>query len=344
MTIIIALIFAHMVTRAWDEARAQSAEARQRAADRREEARQRRQEARERRDEARAARAERLDHARQYGPSDPLWWVWAAGWTVAATVSGAGAAAVGARDGARIGARQGYRIGKERAAARAARKRAEHDAYQRGRTDGATATGERQAEDAVTVEPCPICGALLPNPAACTCTRRRARRGTPRPGPSTGPAADRADEVVDGEVVDDPPHQTRAADEPEIVDAEVVDDPNTRTTEIERTGEMAQITSGMSGGDGEGYGSTVTSLTEIKTLLQQVSEIVNDLGDTLVSRQVDAETTGGVSELDDHLQAAVTVLEQTLRHAQDRHEPVAAAIAGAGGSTQIAQTDWYDDL
>lgn len=332
MTVIIALILAHMVTRAWDEARARSAEARQRVADRREEARERRQ-------AARAARSKRLQTARRGGPSDPLWWVWAAGWTAAATVSGVTAAVIGARDGARAGARQGYRIGKERAAARAARKRRERDAYERGRADAATAAGERQAEDAVTVEPCPHCGALLPDPAACTCTHRR----TTRPGPSQGPDAGTTKaEVIDGEVIDGPPPQSRA-DEPDVVDAEIVDDPTTRT-EIERTGQMAQITSGLSGGDGEGYASTITALTEIKGLLQQVSEIVTDLGDTLVSRRVDAETTGGISDMDDHLQAAVQAAEQTLKHATEKHEPVAAAIAGAGGSSQIAETDWYDDL
>ncbi len=326
MTIIIALIVAHMVTRAWDESKARSAEARQRVADRREEARQRRQ-------EARAARAERLETARRYGPSDPLWWLWAAGWAVAATASGTAAAVVGAREGARLGARQGYQIGQEKAAARAARKRREHDAYQRGRADAATAAGEREAEDAVPVEPCRHCGALLPNPAACAC-QASGRRPDPAAEATTT-------EVIDGEAIDDPPpHQTRAQ-EPDVADADIVDDPNTHT---ERNGEMAQITSGISGGDSEGYASTVTAMTEIKNLLQQVSEIVTDLGDTLVSRKVDQETTGGISDMDDHIQAAVQAAEQTLKHAQDKHEPVAAAIAGAGGSDQIAETDWYDDL
>lgn len=332
MTIIIALIVAHMVTRAWDESKARSAEARQRVADRRDEARQRRK-------EARKARAARLDAARKYGPSDPLWWLWAAGWAVAATVRGTTAAVAGARDGARLGAREGYRLGQEKAAARAARRRREHDAYQKGRADGAAAAGQRQAEDAVTVEPCPHCGALLPDPAACTCQTPR----TTRPGPAADPPGDTA-EVIDAETVDGPPpHQTRA-DEPDIVDAEIVDDDPDNSTTSGRTDEMAQITSGMSGGDGEGYASTITALNEIKALLQQVSEIVTDLGDTLVSRKVDAETTGGVSDMDDHLQAAVQAAEQTLAHAQSKHEPVAAAIAGAGGSSQIAETDWYDDL
>src|SRR5690606_2581616 len=168
MTVIIALVAAHMITRAWDEARARSAEARQRVADRREEARQRRQEARE-------ARAERLQTARRGGPSDPLWWVWAAGWTVAAAAAGTVAAVAGARDGARLGAQHGYRLGKERAAARAARKRREHDAYERGRAAAADAAGERRAADAVTVEPCPHCGALLPDPAACKIGRAACR-------------------------------------------------------------------------------------------------------------------------------------------------------------------------
>ncbi|MGI5208961.1 hypothetical protein ACQEU6_46285 [Spirillospora sp. CA-108201] len=329
MTIIIALIVAHIVTRAWDESKARGAEARQRVADRRDEARQRRQEARE-------ARAERLETARRYGPSDPLWWVWATGWAAAATVSAVGAGVVGARDGARLGARDGYRIGKEKAASRAARKRGEHDAYERGRAAGAEDAGERLADDAVTVEPCPRCGTLLPDPAACDC------RPTRRPTNGPGPAEDRPPNTG-GDTSGDftAPFQDRAdKPEPEVIDAEVVGDFTTN----ERNGDMAQLTSGMSGGDGEGYGSTITALNEIKALLQQVSDVVTDLGDTLVSRKVDSETTSGVCDVDDHLQAAVQAVEHTLKHAQDKHEPVAAAIAGAGGSGQIAETDWYDDL
>ncbi|MEV3927033.1 hypothetical protein [Actinomadura coerulea] len=333
MTIIIALIVAHIVTRAWDESKARSAEARQRVEDRREEARQRRL-------QARAARSKRLQTARRDGPSDPLWWLWAAAWTVAAAAAGTAAAVAGAREGAQLGARQGYQLGREKAAARAARKRAEHDAYERGRTAAAGDAGQRLADDAVTVEPCPRCGALLPDPAACGCRTARTHRptgsGRPTQDPFQDPFRD-AGGAAGGDFTD--PYQTRA-DEPEVIDAEVIGDYTTN----ERNDEMAQITSGMSGGDGEGYSSTITALNEIKALLQQVSDVVTDLGDTLVSRRVDSETTSGVSDVDDHLQAAVQAVEHTLKHAQDKHEPVAAAIAGAGGSGQIAETDWYDDL
>lgn len=336
MEIIIAMVVATMVTRAIDESKARAAEARQRVAERREEARRRRQ-------AARAARSDRLDTARDSGPSDPLWWVWATGWTVAATVSGTAAAVTGARDGARTGVAEGYRLGRERAWQRQARRRREKAAYNNGRHAG---QAEREAarpagggphdsapggaQDApgggagpgeVPVEPCPRCGAYVADPGACPCP-------------------------IDAEVIDDHGGPASPAPPPwdaEIVDAEIVDDPTTNNARKEE-GPMAQITSGYTGGDGEGYASTITALTEIKQLLQQMNEIVTDLGDTLTSKDVDTQTTGGVSDLDDHLQAAVQVTEQTLTHAQDRHEPVAAAISGAGGSGEIAQTDWYDDL
>ncbi|RFU42844.1 hypothetical protein DZF91_04385 [Actinomadura logoneensis] len=111
-----------------------------------------------------------------------------------------------------------------------------------------------------------------------------------------------------------------------MIDAEIVDDPNTNTNTDGRTPQMRELTSGLSGGDGEGYASTISALEQIKALLQQVSEVVNDLGDTLTAH------TG------------LTVVEQTLTHAQAAHEPIAAAIAAAGGSDKVAETRWYDDL
>lgn len=336
MDIIIALVVASMITRAIDEAKAKSSEARQRVADRREDARRRRE-------KARAARSKRLETAHDAGPSDPLWWLWAAGWMVAAAASGTAAAAVGARDGARVGAREGYRIGKEKSAQRQARRRRERAAYDKGRADAAA---EQEARW-VPLKPCPACGTLTADPASCDCrtTTRRTDRRAPEPGPGPVPRrapgpAPRPDQPRIDHERDSAPGDAPAAD---VDAAEGPVHSTTHTTE--RNNEMVrQITSGLSGGDGDGYASTIAALSEVSNLLKQVSEVVNDLGDTLVARKVDSTTTDGINELDDHLQATVNLANEIREHAQSKHEPVATSIAAAGGSSEIAEATWYDDL
>ncbi|RFU39108.1 hypothetical protein DZF91_24130, partial [Actinomadura logoneensis] len=95
MELIIAVVLATMISRAWEESRAQ---ARTKWEQARAAAAERRADAEERRSKAAAARNRR---ARRSGPSDPLWWVWATGWTAAAAVRGTVAAVQGARQGAR---------------------------------------------------------------------------------------------------------------------------------------------------------------------------------------------------------------------------------------------------
>lgn len=102
--------------------------------------------------------------------------------------------------------------------------------------------------------------------------------------------------------------------------------------------------SGLSGGDGEGYASTITAMEQTEGLLGRVNEVVQDLGDTLTAKSVDAVTTGYLSELDDHLQHCVDTANKARTHAEEMHEPIANAVAGAGGSQNVADTDWYDDL
>ncbi len=107
---VIAMVLAAGVTHAWQTGtrRCQAAwtDARRRAEERgatRERARQHRV----------RARRSRFATARSTGPRDPLWWIYAAGWLIAATASATGAGLVGLYTGARAGSRAGYRIGRE---------------------------------------------------------------------------------------------------------------------------------------------------------------------------------------------------------------------------------------
>lgn len=101
--------------------------------------------------------------------------------------------------------------------------------------------------------------------------------------------------------------------------------------------------SNLSGGDGEGYVSTIALLTQVGQLLDHVDGVMNDLGDTIASKHVDNTTIQGVSDVEDNLQAASNRCGELLKHVQAKHEEVAVAVAGAGGSTEVADTDWYDN-
>lgn len=98
----------------------------------------------------------------------------------------------------------------------------------------------------------------------------------------------------------------------------------------------------LSGGDGEGYAGTVTALEQMAHLLENAHQVSTDLGDQVTAKNVDADTITGLSALADHIQAGVREAQATLAHVQSKHSGVAAEIAGAGGSTEIADTDWYD--
>lgn len=389
--LIIAAVVAHVITKAWEESQTRAA-ARWESA--RTAAEERRTAAEARRQAKRKARNRRLRRASVSGPSDPIWWVMAGAWSVAALATGTVAAVAGAREGAAHGARVGYRIGQERAWARVARRRREKAAFRNGREAGREA-GRDEAErahpewrpapeDEVAAEQCPHCSAYMATPETCPCpkpapltaasetARKRKSASGPMPtggfyaayqashggasyrpphwGPAepdlTTPANVPDDYVIDGEeaFVSD-------ADPGPVVDAEVIYDPNDNqtsttdtTTAIGRNPEMAQLTSGITGGDGEGYGSTIQALGEIKKLLAELNAHVTDLGDTLTANNVDSVTTGLVSELDDLLQAATNTAEQAGQHAEGQHGEVAHAIAGAGGSGAIANAAWYDHV
>src|SRR2546423_6837123 len=103
--LIIAMIVSHVLTKAWEESKTQSA-ARWQEAQRA--AAQRRAAWEDRRKTAAAARQRRVNAARKAGPSDPLWWLWAAGWLVAATARGGVAAVARAPESAPIGAPEGH--------------------------------------------------------------------------------------------------------------------------------------------------------------------------------------------------------------------------------------------
>lgn len=131
----------------------------------------------------------------------------------------------------------------------------------------------------------------------------------------------------------------------EIHDAEIVDESNPRGAAAPMSSELQGINmngANLSGGDGEGYASTITALTQISELLGRTNQVITDLTDQVTAKNLDAETINGLSHVDDLLQAATAGVQETLQKTQAKHEPVADAVAGAGGSSEVADTDWYD--
>lgn len=344
--IIIAAVFASMVTRSWEHSRRRSKakweEARREA---REHAEQRARERVQRAEKRAQRRRDRVDAARQAGPGDPMWWAWGTGWLVAAAARASYAAAAGAREGATVGAREGYRIGHERAQARRDRRgqggasgdgdppRTEPQGEPRGSGE---APSEELRSDPSEAVPCVDCGVSIS--AAAADAEGRCRWCAVR---TATPGGDDRDSEPGG---DDPD-----VFDPDVVDAEVVDS----TDEPAQEGsDMTEPTAGraismngsnLSGGDGEGYASTIALLQQVGQLLDHVDGVMNDLGDMVASKHVDNATVQGVSDVEDNLQAASNRCGELLKHVQAKHEEVAAAVAGAGGSDEVADTDWYDN-
>lgn len=183
----------------------------------------------------------------------------------------------------------------------------------------------------------------------------------------TNPDLDRSDGIEDAVVLEDLPACARcgrpvegelyAADgggicadcrqevsDPEHDDSTTTTDQHTETEEPVSTPQtqMSLNGSALSGGDGEGYAGTVTALEQMSHLLEQVQQVSNDLGDQVTAKNIDAETISGLSRLSDHIEAAAGEAGSTLAHVQSKHSEVAAAVSGAGGSAEVADTDWYD--
>ncbi|RCW45141.1 hypothetical protein DFQ14_103105 [Halopolyspora algeriensis] len=93
---------------------------------------------------------------------------------------------------------------------------------------------------------------------------------------------------------------------------------------------------------GEGYTDTVQSLSSLAKLLAKAHEEVANLGDMLTANSLDAETLGQINELADLLDTAAPMADTLHKHVESRHAPVADAMAGAGGSSNVATKSWYD--
>ncbi len=99
----------------------------------------------------------------------------------------------------------------------------------------------------------------------------------------------------------------------------------------------------QSAGTGEGYTDTVTTLTTLARQLAAAHETSQRLGEQLTADELDADTLTRINNLLDALDSAAPLADDTAKHVQRRHEPVASAVAEAGGSTNVARKGWYDD-
>lgn len=95
---------------------------------------------------------------------------------------------------------------------------------------------------------------------------------------------------------------------------------------------------------GEGFSDTISTLTGLSSFLQKAFEAVTELGDNLAANSLDSHTLGEINELMDLLETAAPKAADLLKHVEHRHAPVAAAMAEAGGSQNVATKSWYDDL
>lgn len=106
---------------------------------------------------------------------------------------------------------------------------------------------------------------------------------------------------------------------------------------------MTAPVNGQTAGSGEGFTSTVATLTTLARQLSAAHETSQQLGEQLSADELDADTITKINELMDALDAAAPQADATAKHVQQRHAPVAEAVAEAGGSRNVARRGWYDD-
>lgn len=106
---------------------------------------------------------------------------------------------------------------------------------------------------------------------------------------------------------------------------------------------MTALPAGDTAGTGEGYTDTVATLTTLARQLAAAHQTAQTLIDNLTAAEVDNETITNLGELVDMLDTSSPLAERTARHVQQRHEPIAEAVAEAGGSGNVATKSWYDD-
>lgn len=345
------------------------------------EARQRARQRADEREKAARERAEgrrRWFHQARRNPAHPVSWGYGFGWGVAAAGAGAVAGARGARDGARAGAREGANVG--RRAAREGwglgtawaeyRRQRDADRDQHARAQGESRQAGASA-DGSEPDPPPVWVSCRGCAAAITPARAHEADGlcpdcfdpNPQAAASGGTeAGEPRGDIYEAVVLEDLPTCPRCArpveephdcatgsegghgsDSTDDVTEHDNNDDNADRKGLPMSHQAISVNgAGISGGDGEGYAGTVSALEQMGHLLDEAQQVITDLNDQVTAKNVDAETISGLSALADHVQAGAAQAGATLAHVQSKHNEVAAAVSGAGGSQEVADTDWYD--
>ncbi|MFC7342054.1 hypothetical protein [Saccharopolyspora griseoalba] len=389
--LILAMALAALITRAWEQAKSRSKDAWR--------------ETRHRAAESWQRKADRVRSAGSKGPRDPLWWPYAAGWTLAAVGAGAVAGVHGLVAGAVTGARAGYVLGREGARSgwgyRGTWRR-----WRSGAVENCQSCGVRVAFELVVVVPvlgrvcpdceikeqasrprrCAWCGAEFPQYLLDTdgwceiCSHGGQCDGncknsdmSPDDAEAQGLCGDCAGR---GEFISNfggrhrhtrcrecrgtgsssrkktsqqGPRSSESNDDTRsqriYVHAERTDVNKEPTKEIggKTVGELVSANGAVPASTGDGYTDTITSLSTMALLLGKAYEEAQSLGEHLTANQLDAATIGQISELTDLLETAAPLAANLHRHVENRHAPVADAVASAGGSGNVAERSWYDD-
>lgn len=118
----------------------------------------------------------------------------------------------------------------------------------------------------------------------------------------------------------------------------------TQPKEITNTmGELMSTNSSEVAATGEGLSDTLRTLNALAGLLNKAHEEMTNLGDSLTANSLDADTLSRINELNDLLDTAAPMAKELHRHVENRHNPVADAMAAAGGSSNVATKTFYDD-
>lgn len=118
----------------------------------------------------------------------------------------------------------------------------------------------------------------------------------------------------------------------------------TQPKEITNTmAELMPANSSEVAATGEGLTDTLRTLKALASLLTKAHDEMTGLGDNLTANSLDAETLNRISDLNDLLDTAAPMAQELHRHVENRHNPVADAMAAAGGSGNVATKTFYDD-
>lgn len=107
-------------------------------------------------------------------------------------------------------------------------------------------------------------------------------------------------------------------------------------------GELVPANTTDMAGTGEGYADTIATLTALSKFLHKAYEEVTSLSEHLTANSLDNDTISKINDLTDMLETAAPMAAELVKHVEQRHSPVADAVASAGGSSNVAQKTWYD--